>query len=105
MRRVDAVAGQEVDDHGAGVADARFAEQLGRAEGQQTSNARGQCPERSHLGCQLRSVRVIGGNPHHHAPSVVELGDRGVVTAGRPFGQLADSDDADPGQSRRHGRG
>jgi hypothetical protein len=42
VRGVHAVAGKEVHDHGARIADARFAEQLGRAEGQQTAHARRQ---------------------------------------------------------------
>ena len=105
VRRIDAVPGQEVDDHGARVADAGFAEEFGCAEGQQSTNARGQCPERPHLGGQFRRCRVVDGNPHDHTPPVVELGDRGVVAPGRSLGQHADSDDAGPRQSRRDGRG
>ena len=105
VRGVDAVAGQEVDDDGARVADAGFAEQLGRAEGEETAHAGGERAERAHLGGELGSGGVVRGNAHDHAATVVEIGDRGVVAAGGAFGERADSDDADPGQSRRHGRG
>ena len=105
VRRVDAVAGQEVDDDRARVADAGFAEQLGRAEGQQPAHAGGQRAQRAHLGGELGSGGVVGGDAHDHAATVVEIGDRGVVAAGGALGERADSDDADPGQSRRHRRG
>ena len=51
------------------------------------------------------AAAVVGRDAHDDAAPVVEIGDRGVVAAGGAFGQRADSDDADPGQSRRHGRG
>ena len=58
VRGIHAVAGKEVDDDGAGVAEARLAEQFGRAEGQQTAHAGGQCAQRARLGGEFgRGVR------------------------------------------------
>jgi hypothetical protein len=105
VRGIHSVSRKEVDDDGAGVADAGFAEELGGAEGKETPHSGRERAERAHLRRQFGSGRIVGGNAHDHATSVVEIGDRGVVAAGGPFGQRADSDDADPGQSRCHGRG
>jgi hypothetical protein len=102
---VDAVAGQEVDHDGTRVADARFAQQLGRAEREESSHTGRESAERAHLGRELGDGGVVRRNTDDHAATVIEVCDRCVVAAGGAFGERADSDDADPGQSRRHGRG
>ena len=102
---IDAVAGKEVHDDGAGVAEAGLAEQFGRAEGQKTAHARGQRAQGARLGGEFRCGIRVGRRPHDDASSVVEFGERGVVASGRALGEDADSDDADPGQSRGHRRG
>jgi hypothetical protein len=105
MRGIDPVPRKEVDDDDARVAEPGFAEQLRRAEGEETSNARGECAEGACFGGELRCGRGVGGNPYDDAPPVVEVGDRGVVATGRPLGESPDADDPDPRQSRRDRRG
>ena len=105
MSGVHTVARKEVNDHRAGVADARLAEELRCAEGQQAPHAGSQCAERPSLGGQLGGgIRVRRGTHDDPAP-VVEFGEGGVVPSGRALGQDADADDAHAGQSRRHRRG
>jgi hypothetical protein len=105
VRGVDPVAGKEIDDDDARVAEAGLAEQLRCAEGEETANAGGQCAEGARFRGELRCGRSIGGNTHDDAPPVVEVGDGGVVAAGRPLGEGTDADDPDPRQSRRDRRG
>ena len=77
----------------------------GARKGRRPAHAGGERAQRAHLGGELGSGVVVGGDAHDDAATVVEIGDRGVVATGGAFGERADSDDADPGQSRRHGRG
>ncbi len=105
MCGIDTVAGEEVHHDRAGIAEPGFAEQLGGAERQQTAHARGQRAQGAGLGGELGSRLGVGRRTHDDASSVVEFGQRGVVASGGAFGEDADSDDADPGQSRGHRRG
>ncbi len=105
VRGVDAVAREEVDDDDPGIAEARLAEELGRAEGEEAAHAGGQRAQRADLGGEFadrfRRRRRTDDDP----AAVVEIGHRGVVATGQTLGQEARPDDADPGQSGRHGRG
>lgn len=103
--RVDAIPGKEVHDDDTRVAQAGLAEQLGSAEGEETSHTRGERAQRAHLRGELGGGRRVGRHPHDHTAPVVEVGDRCVVAAGRSLGESADSDDADPRESRRDRRG
>ena len=105
MGGIDAVAREEINDHGARIAHPRLAEQLGCAEGQQAAHARGQCPQRASFGGQFRRGIRVGRSTHDDPAPVVEFRQRGVVAAGRTLREDADTDDADPGQSRGHRRG
>nr|BFF11918.1 hypothetical protein GCM10025699_32210 [Microbacterium flavescens] len=105
MGGVDAISRKEVHDDGPCVAEAGLAEQLGSTEGQEAAHARCECAEGAHLGGEFGEDGGICGDSDDDAAAVVELGDGGVVAAAGALRQFADPHDADPGQSRRHGRG
>ena len=62
MGGVHAVARQEVHHDRTRVADARFAEQFGRAEGEEPADSGREGSQGPNLGRELRNGRVVGGN-------------------------------------------
>jgi hypothetical protein len=105
MRRVDPIAGEEIDHDDTAVTQSRFSEELGSTEREKAAYARGQGAQCAYFGGQLRRRRRVRGNADDDTPAVVEVRHRRVVPAGRALGEGTDPDHRDPRKSQRDGRG